>query len=98
MSSAPQIDWFAQNAPPQPATTQPSGDWFSQNAPPQPTAAQAEPEQPGFLSKVLEGLKQSSIGQIVAPPQNSTEAHIALIGGPETLMAYRSAKGLVTSA
>ena len=67
----------------------------------QPTTAAQQP-QDSFGSRVWQGVKQSALGQIwetaIAPPQNSVEAHVALIGGPQTLTAYRVAKNLVSSA
>ncbi|HEV3482296.1 MAG TPA: hypothetical protein VGR97_08205 [Candidatus Acidoferrales bacterium] len=69
---------------------------------PVPHAGTQLPQQGSLGSRIWQGVRQSALGQIwdtaIAPPQNSTEAHVAMIGGPQTLTVYRAAKNLVTSA
>lgn len=55
------------------------------------------PQPQSMLSKIGQGVEQSQIGQMVAPPADAKE-HIALtLGGPTALPLYRMAKGIVSS-
>src|ERR1035437_5346654 len=52
------------------------------------------PAPPSLGSKVVEGAKESMIGQMAAPPASHLEAGIMTAGGPAALFAWRTAKGV----
>ena len=63
-----------------------------------PGAGTPPPTTPSLGSKIVEGAKESAIGQMAAPPQNHIEAGIMTAGGPAALFAFRTAKGVYDTA
>ncbi len=95
-----QTDWFAQNAPPQAATSQGGGDWFASNAP----KSQAD-AQPSFWRTVYD---RSGLGAIQKLAQQTSDwakgkadaAQTAQLGAsaktgqnPEPIEAYSTRAG-----
>jgi hypothetical protein len=113
--SAPTDPWAVVSQ--QPAAPQTAGDLaaassssadFEQKMAAQPThifnpATKRIEMHPDVAANVLEGVKQSFVGQLakdaIVPPQNAAEHTVLLAGGgPGSLIAYRQAKRLMESA